>query len=81
MDFIGELPESEGYNAILVIINQFTKMQHYIPVHTNWTAEDVGNAYICIVWKYYGLPKHITSDYGPQFASAFWKEISLKLDI
>ena len=31
MDFVGELPESEGYNAILVITNRFSKMQHYIP--------------------------------------------------
>ena len=27
MDFIGELPESEGFNTILVITDRFTKMQ------------------------------------------------------
>ena len=27
LDFVGELPESEGYNAILVITDHFTKMQ------------------------------------------------------
>ena len=26
MDFVGELPESEGYNAILVITDRFTKV-------------------------------------------------------
>ena len=31
MDFVGELPERDGYNAILVITNHFTKMQYYIP--------------------------------------------------
>ena len=51
MDFVGELPESEGYNAILVITDRFTKVQHYIPASTSWTAadSDVANAYICYI--------------------------------
>ena len=76
--FIGELP---GFNAILVITDRFTKIQRYIPARTTWTATDVANAYICHIWKHYGLPKHVTSDRGTQFASAFWYEINLKLDI
>ena len=60
IDFIGELPESEGFNAILVITDRFTKMQRYIPALTTWMASDVANAYICHIWKHYGLPKHIT---------------------
>ena len=33
-DFVGELPESEGFNAILVVTNRFTKVQYYIPAKT-----------------------------------------------
>ena len=62
MDFVGELPESEGYNAILVITDRFTKMQYYIPALMTWTAKDVANAFICHIWRLYGLPAHITSD-------------------
>ena len=54
MDFVGELPESEGYNAILVITDRFTKMQHYIPALTTWTAKDVANAFICHIWPPWG---------------------------
>ena len=61
MDFVGELPESEGFNAILVITDQFTKVQYYIPAKTSWTAADVMDAYICYIWKLYGLPRYITS--------------------
>ena len=34
MDFVGELPESEGFNAIGVITDRFTKVQHYLPAKT-----------------------------------------------
>src|SRR5258706_4900792 len=60
MDFVGELPESEGFNAILVVTDRFTKVQHYIPAKTTWTASDVADAYINDIWRLYGLPRHIT---------------------
>jgi len=46
IDFIGELPEFEGFNAILVIIDRFTKIQHYMAAKTTWTVKDVANVYI-----------------------------------
>ena len=81
MDFVGELPESEGFNMILVITDRFTKMQCYIPARNTWTAEDVTNVYITDVWKHYGLPRAITSDRGPQFASAFLRSLNKALDV
>ena len=81
IDFVGELPESESFNAILVVTDRFTKVQHYIPAKTTWTAEDVANSYINDIWKLYGLPRHITSDHGPQFASKFLKELNRKFNI
>src|SRR5258706_1479248 len=81
MDFMGEFPESEGFNAILVVTDRFTKMQIYIPAKTTWTSEDVANAYLCEVWKLFSLPTHVTSDRGPQFASTFTKALNKKLDI
>ena len=46
MDFVGGLPESEGFNAILVVTDRFTKVQHYLPGKTTWTEADVTNTYI-----------------------------------
>ena len=45
MDFVGELLESEGYNAILVITERFTKVENYIPAKTTWKAKDVADSY------------------------------------
>ena len=46
MVFNGELPKSEGYNAILVMTTVHL-MQHYIPA--------------CHIWRLYGLPKQIAA--------------------
>ena len=81
MDFVRELPESEAFKAFLVVTDRFTKVQHYIPAKTTWTAEDVADSYINDIWKLYGLPRHITSDRGLQFASKFIKELNQKLNI
>ena len=34
MDFVGELPESEGFYAILVVTDWFTKVHHYLLAKT-----------------------------------------------
>ena len=43
MHFVGELPESEAFDTILVVTDQFTKVYHYIPAKTTCTAEDDTN--------------------------------------
>ena len=34
IDFVRELPELEGFNAILAVTDQFTKVQNYIAAKT-----------------------------------------------
>ena len=81
MDFVDGLPESEGFNAILVSKARFTKVQHYLPAKTTLTAADVDNAYITKFWRLHGVARHITSDGGPQFAYKFYKELNRKFNI
>ena len=50
-DFVGELPKSEGFNAILVVRDRFSKVQHYLPAKTIWTAANVADAYINDIWR------------------------------
>ena len=47
-DFVGELPESKGCNATLVVTDRLTKVLHYLPAKTTCAAADVANiaAYI-----------------------------------
>ena len=73
MEFVGELPESEGFNAILVVKDWLTKVPHYMPAKTTWTAANKADIYIKEIGRVYGLTKHIISNRGPQLASKFLK--------
>jgi len=81
MDFIGELLQLEGFNAIFVVNNPFSKVQHYIRAKITCIAAYIADVYIKKIWRLYGLPKHITSDCGPQFTSKFLKELNKKVGI
>ena len=38
-DFITKLPLAQGYNSILVVVDRFTKMAHFIPTTEKTSAE------------------------------------------
>jgi hypothetical protein len=44
-DFITDLPESEGATIILVVVDRFTKMAHFIPIKKN-DSPTVARAYL-----------------------------------
>ena len=71
MDYIIELPLSDGFNAILVCVDRLTKMTHFCPITTNVTAEDTAQLYLQYVFKHHGLSDDIVSDRGSQFTSRF----------
>src|SRR6202041_635818 len=75
IDIIGELPESQGYNAILVICDILTKMVVILPTHTGVTAQGVARIFRDHVWSKYGVPRKVISDRGPQFAAQFMRDL------
>ncbi|KAH0603597.1 uncharacterized protein H6S33_007256, partial [Morchella sextelata] len=81
MDFVTGLPESEGYDAIMVVVDRLTKMRHLLPCNTTVNSEDVTQLYLRNIWKLHGLPTHVTSGRGTQFTDKFWKALCKHLDI
>ncbi|KAH0602908.1 uncharacterized protein H6S33_008558 [Morchella sextelata] len=81
MDFFTGLPESEGYDVIMVVVDRLTKMRHLLPCNTTVNSEDVAQLYLRNIWKLHGLPTHVTSDRGAQFTAKFWKALCKHLDI
>ena len=74
MDFVTGLPESEGYDAIWVVIDRLTKMAHFVPCHTSIKAEEFGRLFIQNIFRLHGMPHDIVSDRGSLFTSEFWKK-------
>jgi len=75
VDFIVELPESGGYNTIMVVIDSVGKCAHFMEMVTTITTAGTANLYLQHVWKHHGLPHKVISDQGPQFIAAFMKEL------
>jgi hypothetical protein len=81
IDFIVELPESYGYDAIMNIVDSVTKCVHFIPMHTIITAEGAARLYLWDVWKHHGTPRAVLSDRGLQFIAGFTRELYKLLGI
>jgi transposase InsO family protein len=75
VDFIVELPQSNGHDAILVVIDSVSKRAHFVSTVTTLTAAGTANLYLRHIWKHHGLPNRIVSDRGPQFVAEFTREL------
>jgi hypothetical protein len=78
---ITQLPESQGHDAILVIVDWFSKEIIVIPSQTELTSEGWAREYIAHVFSKHGLSRKIISDRGPQFVSKFIRDIYRLLGI
>ena len=80
-DFITKLSLAQGYNTILVVVDRFTKMGHFIPTTERTSTEGLARLFRDNVWKLHGLPDSIISDRGPQFTAGVMKELNRMLGI
>ena len=81
MDFIIKLPLVQGYDSILVVVDRFTKMAHFVPTTKKTTAEGLARLFRDNVWRLHGLPESIISDRGPQFVVGLMRELNEMLGI
>jgi hypothetical protein len=70
MDFIVGLPITQsGYDSIWVIVDQLTKVAHFIPIETTYSGPQLAKLYVSRIVCLQGVPKKIVSDKGTQFTS------------
>jgi hypothetical protein len=78
MDFVTGLPISRdpatnvSYNAILVVVDRFTKQAEYIPFRNDYTAVHLAHVINDQIIRHHGIPKSIISDRDKLFTSNFW---------
>ena len=75
INFVVELPEWKGFDAIYVVVDRLSKMRQFIPCHTTIAALGLAEWSFKVVVHLHGLPGTTVSDQGPQFTWTLWSPI------
>jgi hypothetical protein len=76
MDLIMGLPLQDGKDTILTIVDHgCSRAAIFLPCNTTITGNQVAQLYLDHVFRWYGLPQKIISDWDPRFMSHFWKSM------
>ena len=82
MDFVTDLPMSEGCDQLWVIVDRFTKMAHFVPLKKNAKkSADLARIFLREIWRLHGLPSSIVSDRDSRFTSKHWETVCAMLKI
>ncbi|KAJ3684806.1 hypothetical protein LUZ61_013970 [Rhynchospora tenuis] len=81
MDFITGLPNSQGKEVLMVVVDRLTKYSHFLPLSHPYSTASVAQVFLDNIYKLHGLPTSIISDRDPIFTSQFWKELMTKLGV
>lgn len=81
IDFITDLPNSQGQTTILKVIDRFSKACRFIPLPKLPTALETAEHLCNLVFRFYGFPEDIVSDRRPQFTSRLWSAFFQRLNV
>jgi hypothetical protein len=80
INFMVDLPSSNKFTNIIVVVNRLIKMQYMVPIDLINTVL-VAEYFIRYIFKLHRLSNSIVSDYGSQFILDFWQALYKQLNI
>src|SRR5258708_9349186 len=78
---IGELLDSKGYNATLMVVDCLSKWIHAIPTVTSLDSTRVTQLFLEHIWRHHRLPEEVISDCRPAFISNFSCDLTTLLRV
>jgi hypothetical protein len=75
IDLIVGLPDSNGFDAVLVVVDRLSKMAHFLPCRSDIDSEGIASLFRDGVFKHHGLSDDIVSDRGTIFKSQFMRAL------
>jgi hypothetical protein len=79
LDYLTHLPESNGFNIVLIVVDHLIRMAHFLPCTETVTAEETATLLLHRVYRLHGLPRVMVSDRDPKFVSGFWQTLWRRL--
>ncbi|KAL4574987.1 hypothetical protein LXL04_021827 [Taraxacum kok-saghyz] len=80
LDFITGLPRTSRHkDSIMVFVDRFSKMAHFVACHTTLDVVQVASLYFREIVRLHGVPKTMVSDCDVKFLSHFWLTLWRKL--
>ena len=71
LDYFTHLHESNGFNSVLIVVDNLTGMAHFLPCTETISAEETAILFLQGVYRLHGLPRVLVNDRDPKFVSGF----------